>query len=66
MANLKFTADTTVPDDKLGSIITVENRDIDYLGDIPDIFYTYLHAMGYTFVDSVIITTEDGKEFSSL
>ena len=66
MANLKFSADSRNPDDNIGSVVTVENFDIEWLGDMPDVLLTYLRAMGYNYVDTVVVIQNDGKEFSSL
>lgn len=66
MANFKLICDSVSEDDNFGSVVTVEKPDVDYLGDLPDLLLQFLQATGYTYVDSVIITTKDGKEFASL
>lgn len=66
MANLKLISDSVDPDDNIGSVVTIEYNNIEWLGDMPEVLLNYLRAMGYNYVDSVVIITSDGKEYASL
>ena len=49
-----------------GKVVTVEQNGVDYLGDVAEIIYTFLHAAGYTYVKQVVIVKDDGQEIATL
>lgn len=49
-----------------GKVVTVEQNGVDYLGDVAEIIYTFLHAAGYTYVKQVVFVKDDNQEISTL
>lgn len=49
-----------------GKVVTVEQNGVEYLGDVADIIYTFLHAAGYTYVKQVVIVKDDNQEIATL
>jgi hypothetical protein len=49
-----------------GKVVTVEQNNVDYLGDVAEIIYTFLHAAGYPYVKQVVLVKDDGEEISTL
>lgn len=49
-----------------GKVVTVEQNGVEYLGDVADIIYTFLHAAGYTYIKQVVIVKDDGQEIATL
>jgi UbiD family decarboxylase len=47
-------------------VVTVEQNGVEYLGDVAEIVYTFLHAAGYSYVKQVIFVKDDGDEISTL
>jgi len=47
-------------------VVTVEQNGVDYLGDVAEIVYTFLHAAGYTYVKQVVFVKDDNQEISTL
>jgi len=42
--------------------IDVSQGQIEYLGDVAEVFLTFLHACGYSYVQQVSIVKDDGSE----
>lgn len=42
--------------------IDVAQGQIEYLGDVAEVFLTFLHACGYSYVQQVSIVKDDGSE----
>lgn len=49
-----------------GKVVTVEQNGVDYLGDVAEIVYTFLHAAGYTYVKQVVFVKDDNQEIATL
>lgn len=49
-----------------GKVVTVEQNGVEYLGDVAEIIYTFLHAAGYTYVKQVVIVKDDSQEIATL
>lgn len=49
-----------------GKVVTVEQKEVDYLGDVAEIVYTFLHAAGYSYVKQVVFVKDDGDEIATL
>jgi len=49
-----------------GKVVTVEQNGVEYLGDVAELVYTYLHAAGYSYVKQVVFVKDDGEEISTL
>jgi len=47
-------------------VVTVEQNGVDYLGDVAEIIYTFLHAAGYTYVKQVVFVKDDNQEIATL
>lgn len=47
-------------------VVTIEQNGVDYLGDVAEIVYTFLHAAGYTYVKQVVIVKDDDQEIATL
>ena len=45
-----------------GRNITVSQMDLEYLGDVAELFLTFLHASGYSYARSVVVIKDDGQE----
>ena len=50
----------------VGQAVTVEREDVDDLGDVAEMFLTFLHGAGYSYVRQVVIVKDDGEEVTSL
>ncbi len=48
-----------------GRIVAVSQMDLEYLGDVTELFLTFLHASGYSYVRSVVVIKDDGQEVST-
>lgn len=53
-------------DEHTGKVVTIEQREVEYLGDVAEIVYTFLHAAGYSYVKHVVFVKDDGEEISTL
>jgi len=49
-----------------GKVVTVEQNNVDYLGDVAEIIYTFLHAAGYPYVKQVVLVKDDGEEMFTI
>ena len=48
-----------------GRTISVAQTDLEYLGDVAELFLTFLHASGYSYVRSITLVKDDGQEVST-
>ena len=48
-----------------GRNVSVAQTDLEYLGDVTELFLTFLHAAGYSYVRSVVVIKDDGQEVST-
>jgi hypothetical protein len=48
-----------------GRNVSVGQMDLEYLGDVAELFLTFLHATGYSYVRSVVVIKDDGQEVST-
>ena len=48
-----------------GRNVSVGQQDLEYLGDVAELFLTLLHASGYSYVRSVVVIKDDGQEVST-
>lgn len=48
-----------------GRNVSVGQQDLEYLGDVTELFLTFLHASGYSYVRSVVVIKDDGQEVST-
>jgi hypothetical protein len=48
-----------------GRIVSVSEMDLEYIGDVAELFLTFLHAAGYSYVHNVVIVKDDGEEVST-
>ena len=48
-----------------GRSVSVSQGDLEYLGDVTELFLTFLHAAGYSYVRSVVVIKDDGQEVST-
>ena len=51
--------------DHNGRSVNVGQQDLEYLGDVTELFLTFLHASGYSYVRSVVVIKDDGQEVST-
>lgn len=47
-------------------VVTVEQNDVDYLGDVAEVILTFLQGSGYGYVKQVVLVNDDGKEVSTM
>lgn len=48
-----------------GRTITVAQTGLEYLGDVAELFLTFLHGSGYSYVRSITLVKDDGQEVST-
>jgi len=48
-----------------GRNVGVSQSNLEYLGDVAELFLTFLHAAGYSYVRSVVVIKDDGQEVST-
>ena len=48
-----------------GRNVSVGQQDLEYLGDVAELFLTFLHASGYSYVRSIVVIKDDGQEVST-
>jgi hypothetical protein len=48
-----------------GRSVNVGQQDLEYLGDVAELFLTFLHAAGYSYVRSITLVKDDGQEVST-
>ena len=48
-----------------GRTIIVAQTDLEYIGDVAELFLTFLHASGYSYVRRVVVIKDDGQEVST-
>lgn len=48
-----------------GRTITVAQTNLEYIGDVTELFLTFLHASGYSYVRSIVVIKDDGQEVST-
>lgn len=46
--------------------VEVSQGNIDFLGDVGELFLTFLHSVGYTYVNQVVIVKDNGEEVSTV
>ena len=51
--------------DYSGRSVNVGQQDLEYLGDVAELFLTFLHASGYSYVRGVVVIKDDGEEVST-
>ena len=49
-------------DYETGRSVEVGQVNLEYLGDVAEMFLTFLHACGYSYVQQVSIVKDDGSE----
>ena len=47
-------------------VVTVEQNDVDYLGDVAEVILTFLQGSGYGYVKQVVLVKDDGKEVATM
>lgn len=47
-------------------VVTVEQNDVDYLGDVAEVILTFLQGSGYGYVKQVVIVKDDGNEVATM
>jgi len=48
-----------------GRNVSVGQMDLEYLGDVAELFLTFLHAAGYSYARGVVVIKDDGQEVST-
>lgn len=46
--------------------ITVSQEDVEYLGDVLELFLSFLQGTGYTYVKRIVAVKDNGDEVSTL
>lgn len=49
-----------------GKVLTVEQNNVEYLGDIAEIILTFLQGSGYGYVKQVVLIKDDGDEVGTM
>ena len=47
-------------------VVTVEQNDVDYLGDVAEVILTFLQGSGYGYVKQVVLIKDDGDEVGTM
>jgi len=47
-------------------VVTVEQNDVDYLGDVAEVILTFLQGSGYGYVKQVVLVKDDGNEVATM
>ena len=47
-------------------VVTVEQNDVDYLGDVAEVILTFLQGSGYGYVKQVVLVKDDDNEVSTM
>jgi len=47
-------------------VVTVEQNDVDYLGDVAEVLLTFLQGSGYGYVKQVVLIKDDGDEVGTM
>lgn len=49
-----------------GRCVEVRQTDLEFVGDVAELFLTFLNACGYNYVKQVVIIKDNGEEVSTL
>ena len=44
----------------------VSQGELEYVGDVADLFLTFLHAVGYNYIKQVVVVKDNGEEVSTI
>lgn len=50
-------------DKESGTTVSVTKNDVEYLGDFAELLLQFTKAIGYDYVDQVVLYTKDGREY---
>lgn len=53
-------------DTPIGRSVEVQQTDLEFVGDVADLFLTFLNACGYDYVKQVVIIKDSGEEVSTM
>lgn len=45
---------------------SIAQTDVEYLGDVAEVFLTFLHTCGYTYAEQVIVVKSGGEEVATV
>lgn len=45
---------------------SVGQGELEYVGDVADLFLTFLHAVGYNYIKQVVVVKDNGEEVSTI
>jgi hypothetical protein len=55
----------SMDDFETGRDASVGQSGLEYLGDVGEVFLTFLHATGYSYVKQIVIVKDDNSEVST-
>lgn len=44
----------------------VSQSELEYVGDVAELFLTFLHAVGYNYINQVILVKDNGDEVATV
>lgn len=47
-------------------VVTVEQNDVEYLGDVAEVILTFLQGSGYGYLKQVVLVKDDGNEVATM
>lgn len=53
-------------DTQSGRCVEVRQTDLEFVGDVAELFLTFLNACGYDYVKQVVIIKDSGEEVSTM
>lgn len=53
-------------DTQSGRCVEVRQTDLEFVGDVAELFLMFLNACGYNYVKQVVIIKDNGEEVSTL
>lgn len=45
--------------------VIVSQDDLEYIGDVAELFLSFLHAIGYTYIKQVVVIKDGGDEVTT-
>jgi hypothetical protein len=48
-----------------GREVIVSQNDLEYIGDVAELFLSFLHAVGYNYIKQVVVIKDGGDEVTT-
>ena len=53
-------------DTENGRCVEMRQTDLEYVGDVAELFLSFLHAVGYNYINQVILVKDNGDEVATV